>query len=264
MQETLRILSDSVPREALQLLTLLAARLFPLVVFSPLFGGENAPRRYRVGVSLVLATLYLPHFWGEWPGMVSNTLFLGLLAKEALIGLSLAVTLRLLFELVAAAGAFMDLARGATIANVLDPQTRQQGSVLSVFFLNLFLALFFSLGGHRILFEALTSSYEAIPPWGVLPPDMLGTGAALELIELLLDLFLVAFQMAAPVIAVMFVTDVTMGMLNQASPKIQAFFLAMTVKATLGLLILLLTFGIIVDAFLEHVLEGIARWVEGF
>ena len=264
MYELIRLIQNSLPRELLQLFLLLAARLFPVVTFSPLFGGQHVPQRYRIGVTLVLAATISPLFLTRVPGLLEPLELFGLMMKEALLGLSLAIIIRMLFEMVAACGAFIDLARGATIANVLDPHTRQQNSVLSVFFLNFFLAIFFTVGGQRVLFDAIARSYEAYSPWQALPPRFYGQSAAFALVQLLLDLFLVALQLALPVIAVMFITDVSMGLLNQVAPKIQAFFLAMTVKATLGLLILLLVFGVTVDAFLEQAMGGIARWGASF
>ncbi|MFT4538956.1 MAG: flagellar biosynthetic protein FliR [Planctomycetota bacterium] len=264
MSELIRLIRESISTELLQLFLLLGARLFPIVTFSPLFGGQHVPLRYRIGVTMLLATTMLPLFLPTMPDALDPIVVFGLMAKEALLGLSLAIIIRMLFEMVAATGAFIDLARGATIANVLDPQARAQNSVLSVFFLNFFLAIFFTVGGHRVLFDAIATSYEAYAPWDALPAQFYGQVAAFALVSLLIDLFIVALQLAVPVIAVMFITDVSMGLLNQVTPKIQAFFLAMTVKATLGLFILLLVFGVTVDAFLEQAIGGITRWGESF
>ena len=264
MLHLLEALQHALPREVAQLVALLVARLLPIIGFSPLFAGQSAPARYRIGLSLILSVTLLPTFLPDFPGELPTPRFLLLLAKEALIGMTIAVMLRLLFELVAALGSFIDLARGATMANVLDPQTRQQGSVLQVFFLNLFLAIFFTAGGHRVLIGALGESYLAVLPWEAGSPQLLGNGAAFLLIALMVKLFLVAMQLAMPVIVVMFLTDVALGLVNQVAPKIQVFFLSMTIKATLGILILFLIFGVTVEAFVTRSFEGVRAFSEGF
>ena len=81
---------------------------------------------------------------------------------------------------------------------------------------------------------------------------------------LFVALFVMALQLAMPVVVVMFLTDVALGLVNQAAPKIQVFFLSMTIKATLGILILFLVFGISVQLFLETSFETIGRFGGGF
>ena len=76
------------------------------------------------------------------------------------------------------------------------------------------LALFASIDGPALLVRALAHSYSAFP-LGVspVPPQ--------SMVEVGATLLLAAFTMAAPVIAVLWATDLFAGLLGQAQPALQ-------------------------------------------
>ena len=262
MGELLDLLSAALLGRGLGPATLLFVRLLPIVALTPLFGGRNAPQRYRIGLTVVFTVVLLPTFVPELP-QVGIAEYGVLLVKEALIGLTIAVFLVVLFEMLAAAGAFIDLARGATIANVLDPSTQQQSSIASVFLLQLFLVLFFSLGGARLLLRALGESFVVAPPGRPLPPRFTAEGGVEAMAGLLGDLFVVAVQLAAPVLVVMFLLDVALGLINRVAPQIQVFFLGFTIKASIGLLVLFAVLGITFEQLIAEFLGRLLAWLVG-
>ncbi|MCB9883155.1 MAG: flagellar biosynthetic protein FliR [Planctomycetes bacterium] len=219
---------------------MLFCRIAPLVVFTPLLGGVAAPARFRIGLAVLLTLVILPVFLPFVAFDARTISFVPLFAKEILIGITLAIFVRVLFHLFAAAGAFMDTARGASMTSVLDPTSRQQASVLSGFFMNTFVLVFLLAGGHRMLLLGLCESFRALPPGGTLPPQLVGLGAIRAAVVAFSDLFLVCVQIATPVIVTMLVLDVAFALLSKIAPQIQVFFLSMTLKGTLGLLVLLL------------------------
>src|SRR5579871_3360631 len=103
-----------------QIASLLLARMLPMMIMTPIFGGETLPRRFRFGLAIAFAGALLPAFMPHFNHVIPTADYLILLAKEAAVGLVLAFFVEILFEAVAAVGALIDLARGATIANVFD------------------------------------------------------------------------------------------------------------------------------------------------
>jgi flagellar biosynthetic protein FliR len=181
-----------------------------------------------------------------------------LLAKEAVVGISLAFFIMILFEALAAIGALIDLARGATMANVLDPLTQNQQSIIAMFFTQLAIVLFLSIGGIQMLFRALGDSFVLLPPQRLLPSfNVVGPSAADSPIALVGELFLIALKIGAPVVIVILLLDFALSVINRVAPQIQVYFLGMTVKGTLGLLIVLLALGLTVDLFVSHFAEAL-------
>jgi type III secretory pathway component EscT len=77
------------------------------------------------------------------------------------------------------------------------------------------------------------------------------------------ELFVIAIRLGAPAIAVVVLLDFGLAVINRIAPQVQVFFLGMTVKGTLGILVVLLamglTFELIVDRFGE-LLHALRAW----
>jgi flagellar biosynthesis protein FliR len=222
----------------LQLTILVLARIFPIIAFTPVFGGELISRRFRVGLSLLLAVA-LSGIVESGPVMTSTTWLL-LLAKEFMFGGVIAVFVLVVFQSLTAAGAIIDLARGASMATMLEPLTKQQNSVMGVFLLQLGVVAFVSAGGYGLLVEAFARSLTVLHPASPLPDALLDQRGLTSLIGLGGVLLSTAVRFAAPVIALTFLIDLSLATLGRFAPQVQVFFLGHTLKAWLGIFATLL------------------------
>lgn len=238
---------------------LVFARVLPIVVFTPIFGGEAVPRRFRLGFAVFLTgILVLAIPMSENPD-VSRLAFAGLLVKEALIGATMAVSLRIMFEAFRAAGAMSDLFRGTTMASILDASSREQTSLLGAFYFQLAMVLLVSLGGLGLITMALAETFVTLPVFAPGPASLVGQPTTGELIGLLGSLFTSALKIAAPVLAIIVTTDLALGLLNRAAPQIQVFFLGFTVKGWLGLFATLLAINFSIRLMYRLMASDIGR-----
>jgi len=238
-------------------------RLAPIVLWTPIFGGQGTPRRYRIGLALFLALGLAPL---ALPAVLAGDASLAgapVLVGELLIGITIAVLVRLVFDLLATVGALIDGARGAMSAQLLDPLTRSGTPPLALFYSQLSLVLFFAVGGHELLFDALDASFVAAPPGAALGSNLLLEGASETALRSLSELFLIAVTLAAPVFAVLLVVDVALALANRAAPQIQVFFLGMSVKGVLGIGVALLTLGVGFDAVVRVAMERVVALCGG-
>jgi type III secretion protein SpaR/YscT/HrcT len=249
------VLGGDAPLAAL----LLFCRLAPLVVFTPLLGGQAAPRRFRVALSLILTLVLVPVYLPHCSLPIQEGMAIPVLAKELLIGISLAVLVRILFAMLSATGALMDTARGSTMASSSDPIEHEKGTLLSVFFRFTLILIFLASGGYELLLRAFCESFATLPPGAELPPRLLGHDVAGLFASLLAQLFVIALRIAAPIMAVMLLVDAALALLNRVAPQIQVFFLGMTIKSTLALVVLALTLANVLDALRDAVPQGIYR-----
>jgi flagellar biosynthesis protein FliR len=73
-------------------------------------------------------------------------------------------------------------------------------------------------------------------------------------------LFALALLLAGPVLLVLFVVDISLGMLNRAAPQLNVFQLALAIKPLVGLVVLAFALPMIV----EHALLAMGefgKWV---
>lgn len=251
--------------EFVGLVGLVFLRVISLAAMTPIFGGESAPRRFKTAIALLLAFVLAglayrggePRLTESWGTYGQHAIF------EALIGVVLAIFVRILFDFVSGVGSLVDLARGSTQSLVYDPFARSQQSPLALFQLSLVLALFFSLGGHRWILSALGDSLESAPVGGGFPEQYLGSAAVTTMIGLVSDLFVAALQLAAPVIVTLFFVDMMLGLTNRVAEQVQVFFLGMTVKGLIGLGVFMLTLGYTLDIVVAGSFERIAAFFGG-
>lgn len=240
-------------------------RLAPLAAFTPVFGGEAAPRRLRAGLVLVLAAGFAPALAGalQQGAALPALPILLLAAREFGVGALLALLVRAIFELVAGAGALIDLARGATLAQAFDPFTRERNSALFAFAMSLALALFAALGGHALLFRALEASYRAVPLAAGAPLRLSLAGALDAAGTAVAELFLAAVSFASPVLAVLFLVDVALGLIARAAGPVQLYFVGSATKGLLGILVLALVLCAGFPRFFERAFEHVPALFAG-
>lgn len=244
--------------------SLVLARVLPVVAFTPLFGGEAASRRMRAGLALLIALPIAANADAVHVAHVDRLTLAVLAFKELLIGGVIAMMVATVFEVMASGGALLDLARGQTMASVLDPQFHQMFSSLSVFMRQATLVLFLTGGGYGFVCQAIVDSLALLPP-DQLSPTLAQRGVILEtVLSLLPQLFLVAVKLALPAFAASLLVDVAFGLLGRAAPNIQSYFLAMPLRTMIGLITLLLTINIFLNTYSEHMAATLRTVASGF
>jgi len=123
--------------------------------------------------------------------------------------------------------------------------------------------IFLALGGHRMFLSVLARSYEVLPLAAL--PSQAGLGAmALGMVAMTAKMLALAVGLAAPVILATLLADVALGLVNRVAPQLNAWVLAMPVKALLGGFFLLLTLTVVVDTVSQGgVLTDALRTVHG-
>jgi type III secretory pathway component EscT len=218
----------------LLLFALVLTRCLPWVVQTPFLGGRTAPPEVRLALALLLATVAHPAARGALgaplpAGIGAVALFA---AREVLRGFVLGYASHLAFAGFEMGGRLMDTVRGASLAEVLDPHAAQRTTPLGDLHQQLFLAVFVATGAHRPAVASVVGSFAAWPLDAGLPD---GVGLPLLVARLVAGAFGTAVLLAAPVVAVTLATDVAFGLLNRVAPQLNAWVLAMPLKALAAL-----------------------------
>lgn len=266
MEELILLVLDAQIQPTIQVVGLLLLRFIPLVIFTPVFGGALIPQRMHIGICLSLVAVFVMPFLAAHPTGWAWDAYVFVMLKELLIGSVLAFSVLVVFESFTMAGAIIDIARGASIANSFDQLSQTQQPLMAIFLRHLFVVGFLTIGGQRLLLGALGESYAVLPLGGGELPGLLGPARSLALIQLVGKMLIVGVRLATPVLIVMLLLDVSLGLMNRVAPQVQVFFLSLTIKGTAGILIVFLGFGVfghaIVDAtreitlFIRRLLTG--------
>lgn len=229
---------------------LVLTRVGALVMALPIFGGTGTPIQARALLAVTIALLVTPLHFGQ-PLVPPESLpaLAGILAKEALLGLALGGAVMALVGGVQLAGQIIGQTSGLSLADVADPTFESNVSVFSHFLELVTLAVFFSIGGHRRLMDALLDSLRWMPPGqGRLPPDLLETVAAVTGHS-----FVTALRAAAPIMIALILATLIVAVISRTLPQLNAIAVGMNVNSMVALAVLALCLGAATHVFDEQV-----------
>lgn len=210
----------------------------------PIFGSNNLPAQLKAGLAIVLALVLFPILPMPQVAFPSNGTMLTLaLGREVLIGGVLALAVRLIFAGVELAGQVQGYQMGFSIANVLDPQTQEQVSVIAQLHNILALLIFLAIDGHHLMIRALVRSFELVGPFQA----QFSGGPGQILISLSSHLFILAVKISSPVLAALFLSNLALGLMARMVPQMHIFLVSMPMSIALGLVILSLSLPFLVQ-----------------
>ncbi|MEW5800598.1 MAG: flagellar biosynthetic protein FliR [bacterium] len=218
---------------------LIFIRVSGVLFTAPLFGDRMIPVQVRIGLGLLIAMVLAPTLKAEqWPAAMPEPLILFFVASaELVVGLIVGFCTRLLFEGVQLAGQLIGYQMGFSMANVLDPVSGAQVSILGQLEVFLALFIFLSINAHHLLLRAMVESFRLIPPLGFQP-----RGILVERVMVLAGrIFILAIQIGAPVIAAILFSNVFLGIMARTMPQMNVFMVAMPIGIALGLVVLALS-----------------------
>lgn len=257
--------ADIVRLDPLQLKTLaldlllVQARLMPMFLLLPMMNRTMVPRTVLFAMAagfgvLVLPLVHLPADLGKDAPML-----LLVLGKEALIGLLLGFLLALPFWLFEAIGFIVDNQRGANMAAMLNPLTGSESSPLGLLMNMAFITLYIAIGGMHVLLSVVYGSYQLWDPLQFWPHWEAGYADLVfpQLNRMLQHCLL----LAAPAMLVMLLSELSLALVSRFAPQLQVFFLAMPIKSALGIFMLALSAGMLLDIARDHI-EGGRHWLK--
>lgn len=253
-----RALLDAADSPQVAMVALLTARLLPIASLTPLLGGASAPARLRFAAALLLAIALAP--LSGMPALEAPIWML--LIKEGVIGLTMAVIVKLLFETYAAVGRAIDDARGAGNGELFDPFNNQQQSPLGAFLVVAAVTVFLSAGGHAILLNALTDSLVLFPPHSLALSPTFGSAGAEPVISAAAELFALTVRLAFPALAVTLLIDVALGLINRLAPQVQATQLGYIIKGVAAIGVSALALSLVFTLPVQSFLRTIQQWLQ--
>jgi type III secretion protein T len=214
-------------------------RLTVMFFVIPIFGKGNMPAWLRATILLSLGLILAPLLQPSVSSIPFDNLYLVLLlVKEALLGLLLAFPLAVAYWAVQGIGYYIDNQRGAAIADTIDPLTSEQSSSLGILFGQAFIVYFFIVGGFNELLSFAYGSYLIWPVENMLPSFSESTSSFY--IDTFSNMLTLIVILSAPVILLMFVTELSLALISKFAPTLNVFFLAMPVKSAVALFVLVL------------------------
>ncbi len=226
---------------------LCSVRLSAFFISSPFLGSRVIPLNIKIVFSLIISFFYFGYLSNFQISEQILDNLLTVVIVEALIGLSLGLTLTIWFAAASLAGEKIASTTGLGFSQMVDPDTGGQTPVMSLI-LDLFLiTIFLSLNGHLIAIEFLFKSFEIFNINDGLPSiELVGIG-----IEAAGAMFYTGGLIMLPVVAALLMTNIAVGVITRAAPQLNMFSFAFPVTMILAFFIMYISSQSIGNAFAE-------------
>lgn len=236
-------------------------RILALLAVAPVFNSAGLTRRIRLLIGLAIALALAPALPaapvvppGSWQG-------LAVLGQQILIGVTLGLTLRLMFTAIDIAGELIGLQMGLSFATFFDPHSNAQTAVLSSFLGLLATLLFLAMNGHLLTLSVLAESFRLLPIGG---PPFAAAGFA-ALLDWSAVIFSMGLLLALPLIAALLIANIAIGVLARIAPQLNIFAVGFPVTLMTGFVVLMYALphlGAALERFYERgfvALAGVIR-----
>ncbi|MEW9697707.1 flagellar biosynthetic protein FliR [Paenibacillus sp. SI8] len=227
---------------------LIFCRITSFFVVVPVLSSKNVPTIFKIGLSIFISLIVFTGMGIGKPVPLDGQYVL-LILREMLVGVLLGFLAYIFFTVVQTAGSLMDMQIGFSMASVIDPLTGVSSPMLGNLKYMIAILLFLSFDGHHFLISAIIESYRWIPLDNQLFDRIYNGQISDFLFRSFAKMFYLSFQLAAPIVAALFLTDLGLGLLTRVAPQFNIFVVGAPLKLVLGLILLTFLFPELISQF---------------
>lgn len=203
----------------------------------PIFRRTSIPMRVKASLVGLLAMVIMPTLPPDvtmdfvYPDTTLG--WMCLVMKESSIGIILGTVAGMFSAIILAAGEFASRDMGLSIAAAFNPDSQTPETPLTTLFTIIFTLLLLVTNTHLWFIELLVQTYEVIPINGLdLDPAL-----AEKMVELMSWIYMLGVKLAAPIMAILFITTVAIGIMSLAAPQVNILMISFPIRMAVGLIV---------------------------
>jgi flagellar biosynthesis protein FliR len=220
--------------DVLPLLVLASLRIAIVLANMPAPFGNVAPMQVRTAMSVLLSVALCASLLPDMPRIALDPATLAKAAIcELFLGAVMGLTVRVTLAATEVAGTMAGQAMGLGFATSVDP-TFGEGILPTAYLLgSLGTLIFFILNGHHVVIAALADSLRHVPIG-----QAVSVAARAGAMTLGGDLVARGLQIAAPVVATMFIVQLGTAFVSRTAQKVHLFAFSFSIAVGAGMLVL--------------------------
>lgn len=234
------------------------ARMSGMMMVMPAFTRIGLNGMLLAGVALVLSLPLMPLIVATiQPQSLGFGQMTGILLKETIVGMAIGLVLGVPIWAAEAAGEMLDLQRGVTFAEMVDPAMTTHNNIAGTFFAVVMVALYFASGGLSLTLRAVYDSYALWPLTSFMPVFSAESGRLF--LSIMDDILGLGLTLVVPIVLAMLLADVALALVARAAPHMNIFVLSLTVK-NFAFALLVVLYGAFM---LSYMRDNLALLVDG-
>jgi len=229
-------------------------RVSAMLAVFPVFSAANFPVQLRLALGALLAGMIGPALPGG-PAQAQDLWgWVGLMSMEVGVGLLFGFASRIIFFALDIAGAIITSEIGLSLPPSMNPMSGAQVTAPGSILYYLAAMLWLSLDLHHWMLVGLMKTYTWLPMGGA----RLSEVCLMDVVSRSSQTFVIALQLAAPIMAVSFIVSLVFSVLGRAVPQMNVFHESFTIRTLAGLTV----FGITLQLMSEHIINYLRRLPE--
>jgi flagellar biosynthetic protein FliR len=228
-----------------QVFLLIMMRMNAMIMLAPFFSSDVIPFRIKAVISFLITLVIFPVVAARGYHIPNDMgAYFLLVLQEVSIGLFLGFLLSVIFAAFQLSGQYLAVQVGFGINEVLDP-IGQVSVPLEGQFKNLIgLLVLLAMNGHHLMIQGVYRSYELAP---IMSVNKVFLGGLLKyVLYTFTGMFVVALKIALPVVAVVFLVEVSLGVLARVAPQMNIMMLGFPFKIVISFVVMVVVTPLIV------------------
>jgi len=236
-----------------------AIRVLALFTAAPVLSEKAVNKKAKICLA-VLISLLIAQNLPQQNITVFSMIGSWVMAQQIIIGVSMGLSIQLLFVAIRTAGEIMGLQMGLSFATFFDPMGGQNMPVIARF-LNLIITLLFLMfNGHLWMISIINDSFEILP----VTSSPLNTNAFLFFVNHAGIIFSYGLRLGMPVVTLLLTVNLILGLLNRLTPQLSIFVIGFPLTLILGVASLVVQMTFITPFFEEgmsNILDQLLEYI---
>ena len=202
---------------------------------------SGTPNMFKVAFSIFMSIIV--SFTINVDVNIATTLdLINYTVMEITTGLVLGYITSICFNSLKIAGSLIDQQIGISMANIYDPNSKEQSTIIEDIMHWMGIMIFFSMNGHHRLIEGIQQSFKLIP----IGESILSNNFT-YIINVFVQCFIIGFKIAVPVVLALIITDLIMGLISRSVPQLNVMVIGMPLKVLVGVMFFIIALPFILN-----------------
>jgi flagellar biosynthetic protein FliR len=212
---------------------LILVRVSTMLFVFPVFSAKQIPALARIGLAFLIS-FALCHAMPPITALPDAGALLAAVVSQVVLGIIVGFVAYLVFMGIEFAGEIIDIQIGFAVANVINPATQQQVTVIGELQLTLATLVFLATNSHLLMLAGIGGSLHLVP----LPYINLDPVLASNVVSFLQAAFLIVLKIAAPPAVALFLVNLALGLMARVAPQMNVFVVGLPLQIGVGLLMM--------------------------
>lgn len=217
---------------------------------------SGTPKVFKVMFSIFISFIISPFIQADIAVHSLSQLIIYAL-METLTGLVFGFITNMCFNSLKIAGSLIDQQLGLSMANIYDPNTNTQNTLIETILYWLGVMIFFSMNGHHQLIAGIQNSFNLVKVG-----QLILSGNFDYVINVFVQCFIIGIKIAVPMILSLLIAELLIGFISKSVPQLNVMLVSMPLKLLIGITFLMAALPFLMNK-MHHLFNQIPSILDG-